>query len=249
MDMLRSVAEYAAEQLRADPDAQDVRRRHADYFLDFARSGEALSLGAKHESWFMRLDREAGNLQVAGRCFASLADTNALAELSWALLIDLWLRGRLRDAAEWLTAADPDDPTLSARNRGHLLVDLATMAWEADDRQHTEKRARNVLDALGADDTRAVVAAMQFLAYGQLLDGRVDEAAQTAADSWNQANRAGVVAAPGRADPCCGRNGSRPTRSRPGTTGDVPPHRSAARALAAARNRAQPIGMPGNTRR
>ena len=62
--MLETIREYAAEQLQDSADAEELRRRHAEYFLALAEEGWAHLLSATKE-WHARFEREHDNLRAA----------------------------------------------------------------------------------------------------------------------------------------------------------------------------------------
>ena len=63
--MLETIREYAARQLEAAPDAERLRRRHAEYLLVLADAADAASVGAEREVALQRLTPELDNLRAA----------------------------------------------------------------------------------------------------------------------------------------------------------------------------------------
>jgi predicted ATPase len=64
--MLETVREYASERLEASDDAEDLPRRHADYFLALAEEAEPnLHRSGRTVDWLDRLEREHDNLRAA----------------------------------------------------------------------------------------------------------------------------------------------------------------------------------------
>jgi predicted ATPase len=68
--MLETVRQYAWEKLEQSGEAEEVRRRHAAFFLTLAEEAETELLGPQPVPWLERLAEEHGNLRAA---------------LSWAL--------------------------------------------------------------------------------------------------------------------------------------------------------------------
>src|SRR5262249_30688693 len=60
--MLETIKEYGFEQLAANGEAQIVRQRHAEYFLQLAEKAEAGLLGKGQQEWMDRLETEHDNL-------------------------------------------------------------------------------------------------------------------------------------------------------------------------------------------
>jgi predicted ATPase/transcriptional regulator with XRE-family HTH domain len=63
--MLESIREYALEGLEASGEAEELRRRHALYFLDLAERAEPHLTGEDQAEWFQCLVREHSNIVAA----------------------------------------------------------------------------------------------------------------------------------------------------------------------------------------
>jgi predicted ATPase len=63
--MLDTIRDYALEQLRAGPDWQEARERHAAYYSALAEKSEQGMRGAEQADWFARLESEHDNLRAA----------------------------------------------------------------------------------------------------------------------------------------------------------------------------------------
>jgi predicted ATPase len=63
--MLETIREYATEKLSAAPDADDVRRRHAQHYFALAMDSESQLVGPDQVVWLDRLEREHDNLRAA----------------------------------------------------------------------------------------------------------------------------------------------------------------------------------------
>lgn len=86
--MLETIREYAAEQLAGRVDTDEVRRRHAEYFLALAEEAEPHTLRMDPE-WLNRLESEADNLRAALDHFEASAETQLALRLSGSLM-DYW---------------------------------------------------------------------------------------------------------------------------------------------------------------
>jgi predicted ATPase/DNA-binding CsgD family transcriptional regulator len=100
--MLETIREYAAERLEVSGDAEEVGRRHAEYYLAFAQRAEPELLGPRQGAWLERLEREHDNLRAA----LGWAIERDEAGLGLQLAASLWrfweLRGHLREGQDWL---------------------------------------------------------------------------------------------------------------------------------------------------
>jgi tetratricopeptide (TPR) repeat protein len=84
--MLETIREYAWEQLEASGEAEDLRRRHALYYLELAEAAHKGVPAAKRDVWFARLERELNNLRAA----LGWAQAAREAELGLRLAGALW---------------------------------------------------------------------------------------------------------------------------------------------------------------
>jgi predicted ATPase len=65
--MLETIREFGQERLAEDGDLEQVRRRHAEHFLDLALAAEPHLTGADQGEWLDRCDLEQANLRAALR--------------------------------------------------------------------------------------------------------------------------------------------------------------------------------------
>ena len=102
--MLETVREYARERLVESGEADDVRRRHRDWYLALVEEAEpAFFRGPEPGYWLERLDREHDNLRAALAWSEEGADD---AEAGLRLAAGLWrfweIRGFLQEGRGWL---------------------------------------------------------------------------------------------------------------------------------------------------
>ncbi|MGI9068856.1 MAG: protein kinase domain-containing protein [Pyrinomonadaceae bacterium] len=102
--MLETITEYGLEQLTASLEAEELRRRHADFFRKLAEKAETELLGAQQDRWLDQLEIEHGNFRAAMRW----AEENSEAEIGLRLTGALWrfweMRGHLVEGRERLSA-------------------------------------------------------------------------------------------------------------------------------------------------
>jgi predicted ATPase len=123
--MLETIREFAGEHV-----AEDVRRRHATYFLELAEAAEP-HLPAYEREWIDRLDREHDNLRAALDWLETTHETESLQLLAGALARFWLMRGHAPEGGERLeralTAGDSSAPVrLKALNGAALLGQTET---------------------------------------------------------------------------------------------------------------------------
>jgi predicted ATPase/class 3 adenylate cyclase len=153
--MLETIREYASERLEASGEAEELRRRHAELFLNLAEEAEPhLATGGK---WLDRLDVEVDNLRSALDCATGTEPQRALRAA--AALDEFWfMRGHIsegRARLENALAAGPE-PTV-ARCRALIAASKAGVA-SGDDLTASARvaEALEIASALGDAHLRAL---------------------------------------------------------------------------------------------
>ncbi len=126
--MLEPVRQYGLERLEMSGEVQEVRRRHAEFFLALAEEAEPWLRGPEQAAWFVRLDAENDNLRAALSWLLEQGKGELALRLSGALGEFWHARGHLEEGRRWLeaTLARGDD----APARIKALLHAGWMAWE-----------------------------------------------------------------------------------------------------------------------
>jgi predicted ATPase/class 3 adenylate cyclase len=179
--MLETIREFAFERLHENDTLDEVRRRHAEYFLAGAEAnfGQIFeSLTQDQLDWF---EREQDNLRSA---LDRLHESDAEPELEARLVIactkfwshrGLWSEARRRQDAA-LERAERAPPPL----RGRLLWEVAEVMWGQGDYRRGKEMAEAaiaLLDQLGTE-TLDAIAARNTLAASEHHLGNVRRAAE-----------------------------------------------------------------------
>jgi predicted ATPase/DNA-binding SARP family transcriptional activator len=114
--MLETLREYALERLGASGEGDEVRRRHAAYFLTLTERGWVELRGPRQTAWAVRLDHDLDNVRAAlGWALAAGSGQAALAlRLAAAQAVYWALRGHLAEGRRWLAAALEADAGMGA---------------------------------------------------------------------------------------------------------------------------------------
>jgi tetratricopeptide (TPR) repeat protein len=130
--MLETVRAFVAERLAARPDADQIRRRHADHYGSLARESDRWLRGAGQRLWVERLQAEAGNLSTAVRWYLA-HDPRPLPHL-FRVLWPFWSqRDHLGEAQAWIDQLMPTVDTLDTQARAELLWMAVVTAREIGD--------------------------------------------------------------------------------------------------------------------
>jgi predicted ATPase len=101
--MLETIREYATERLEATSSAEELRRRHIQYFVALAQEAEPhLESGKEQIAWLHRLETERDNLNVALACAATMGESDLGLQLSAALGLFWYTRGYWSEGRQWL---------------------------------------------------------------------------------------------------------------------------------------------------
>jgi predicted ATPase/class 3 adenylate cyclase len=170
--ILETIREYAAERLDESGEAQELRRRHADYFLALAEESEPnlLSRGGSRES-LDRLEREHDNLRAALDWAEETGESERALRLAGALARFWYLRGHVAEGRRRLEGALRASETRTAA-RAKALSGAAVMALEGGDAATTRLRAEEGLAlhrALG--DTWGAAHSRFLLGHAALDEG------------------------------------------------------------------------------
>ncbi|MGH3863390.1 ATP-binding protein, partial [Actinokineospora sp.] len=150
--MLETIAAYAGELLRAEPDTeQRARREHAEHFRTLAEEADADPTGVR----FTRLRTEHDNLRAAMSWFARSPDTTGELRLAAALGRYCHLHGHYREGRQWLDHALARAEHARPQHLARALAAAAALALFECDYAQAQVRATEGLRLCQAlDDHR-----------------------------------------------------------------------------------------------
>jgi predicted ATPase len=141
--MLETIREYAAERLEAGAEAEQIRRRHADFFIGLARAAEP-HLQSDEIEWVERLAAEQDNLRAVLDLFEADADWQSVLELAGRLHRFWYLHSHFREARRRLESALAADPRPTPA-RAMALRAASVMALNLGDPAATRRYAEESL--------------------------------------------------------------------------------------------------------
>ena len=175
--MLETIREYAIERLDAEPDAADVRGRHARHFLALATRAEPYLVGADQKEWLDRCEREHDNIRAALKWSTQAGEVEAGQEAAGALWRFWHQRGHLaegRRKLEHLLQVPGGAERTAARFKA--LIAAGGLAYWQNDYPATERLYSEALEiARELDDPRAIAEGLFNLSFIDRIRGDVEE--------------------------------------------------------------------------
>src|SRR5262249_6662468 len=130
--MLETVREFVAERLAARPDADAIRRRHADHYRTLVEQTDVRLRGVGHNEWLERLETDSGNLAAAVRWYLA-NDSAPLPHLFRVLWLFWELSDRMGEAPPWVAGLHPGADSREPQAGAELLWTAAVTAEEVGD--------------------------------------------------------------------------------------------------------------------
>jgi predicted ATPase len=166
--MLETIREFALEELSTAGE-QDVRQRHADYFLALAEEANRALHGPRQSEWLGRLASEHANIRVALETYRESGDHLKLARLLNAFWWFWYLRNYVYEGRRWIDETLLlINPAQEPRAYAELLVASSTLGLLQADFHKSEQKLTQAREmALELDDP--VLAARALSSRGQAL--------------------------------------------------------------------------------
>ena len=131
--MLETIREFALERLAGTPDADDVRRRHVEFFVDLVGNAEDELRRPDQRRWLRRLELEHDNIRAALQWSFAEGDP-ALGLTLAARAGQFWyLHGDISEGRRWLDLAVISGPASASEDRAIALDWAGYLAAEQGD--------------------------------------------------------------------------------------------------------------------
>jgi predicted ATPase/transcriptional regulator with XRE-family HTH domain len=135
LSMLETIRDYALEQLALRQEVEDLRERHARYYVQFAEQAEAEIHGPRQLIWFDRLEREHENIRAALTWSLQRGVPDVGLRLVGALWW-IWTYGRLREGYQWASALLPHVDMVAPEVQAKVLQGIVSLAWYLGQVEH-----------------------------------------------------------------------------------------------------------------
>jgi predicted ATPase/class 3 adenylate cyclase len=126
--MLETIREYALERLAQSGSSEELRERHAAFYLTLAEAAEPELSGPDQATWLDRLDDDHDNLRAVLRWFLERGQGDELARLVAALRVFWHTRSYMSEGGDWLQRA-LGASVGSSPVRARLLNGAGFWAW------------------------------------------------------------------------------------------------------------------------
>jgi predicted ATPase/class 3 adenylate cyclase len=134
--ILETIREFGLEELQAGGEADAVRRRHGEYFLDLALEAEPHLTAEDQGEWLDRCDREHPNLRAALRWAIEAGEADRAQSAAGGLWRFWQQRGHLDEGRRWFeeVLGMPSGPARSP-GRAKAVIGAGGIAWWQKDRE------------------------------------------------------------------------------------------------------------------
>jgi predicted ATPase/DNA-binding CsgD family transcriptional regulator len=131
--LLETVQQYGRKKLDASADAEEVRKRHARFYLALAEEAEPWLKGHQQVEWMERLEAENQNLRAATHWLVEKGEIETVVRLAWALRLFWYQRGHQGEGYRYAgVVLEKGDalPTV-ARARAFLVAAVMSLGFES----------------------------------------------------------------------------------------------------------------------
>jgi len=183
--MLEPVRQYTQEKLEEGGEGEEVRLRHALFFLALAEEAEPQLRGSVDADWFRRLEREHDNMRAALSWAMERGDVELGLRLAGALRMFWEAHGHAGEGRRWLEEALAMDyqASISARVKALEAVGWLTV-WQMDlDRAEAVAREGIELSAEAGIESSPAASFRTMLGIAATLRGDFERAKELLEES------------------------------------------------------------------
>jgi predicted ATPase/DNA-binding SARP family transcriptional activator/DNA-binding CsgD family transcriptional regulator len=170
--LLEPVRQYAEEKLEESRNAESVRRRHTEYFLNLAEEAKPELWGPEDNAWLERLEAEHDNLRTALSWALEREKSEPALRLAGALWRFWMTRGYYEEGRRWFEGALEKGGGAAARAR--VLAGLGHLALWQGDHSRAETSAQEGLKLSKEAGLNNAIAADFLIILGEAARTRGD---------------------------------------------------------------------------
>jgi predicted ATPase/class 3 adenylate cyclase/Flp pilus assembly protein TadD len=173
--MLETIRDYAAERLLDS--GEDLRRRHAEFYMALAERAEPALVGSGQAAWWENLTAEYPNVRAALEWACGGGDHAVALRLTAAMWRYWWTRGPIPEARSWYDAALRSGASEPEELRARALYGAANMALAAGDEEEAIRLLEDCLRAFRRSrDNTWIARALNDLGIAHQKGGRAEKA-------------------------------------------------------------------------
>lgn len=163
--LLETVRQYAREKLLEAGEENDVRRRHADWYLELTTKGmRETRMSADRGRWLDRLEDEHDNLRAALGWYLQTGNAEAALRLADSLASFWAVRGHWTEGRRWLEASLSAGTGVSPALRASVLNWLGRFVSAQGDHHAARRQHEESLSLFReTGDKLAIAASLRFL--------------------------------------------------------------------------------------
>jgi len=146
--LLETIREYALEKLAESQEAESIKDRHLDHYLQFAEEAEIKVRGHEYQVWHERLEREIDNLRAALSWALDGQNADGGLRLVASLAPLWWKQGHFREGKAWMEKSLKHRRRASATSvaKALLILGLMLIAKEGKDLERADTVLRESLE-------------------------------------------------------------------------------------------------------
>jgi predicted ATPase/class 3 adenylate cyclase len=161
--MLETIHEFAREKLAESPEAEQIKRVHAEYFLTLVEEAEPELKGSNQLEWLERLEAEHDNIRAALSWAIERKEVEVALRLGGALSWFWSVRGYHSEGRRWLEEALAMDGRGSPESRAMALAGAGVLAEEQGDLDRAQEACEEGLELLANEAREASEAKLNLL--------------------------------------------------------------------------------------
>ena len=165
--MLETIHEFALEKLEGSGEAEEVRRRHALFFLTLAEEAESRLRGPDDVEWLERLEEEHDNMRAALSWALEGEEVELALRIGGALGAFWHAHGHLGEGRKWLEEALAKDGRAPVVVRIKALKALFWLAFDQWDHERAEAVALEAMELSTEEEIdRSLAASIRIMLAG-----------------------------------------------------------------------------------
>jgi predicted ATPase/class 3 adenylate cyclase len=144
--LLETIRQFARDKLDEAGATDEVRRRHAEYFMALAEEAEPNVRGPREQEWWARLNRELDNLRLAMEWSIEAGEPELGLRLAGAMWRFWWFTARFSEGVEWLARMYDARGEVEGGVLAKAMLGLGTLSGFINDRPTAETMLSQSID-------------------------------------------------------------------------------------------------------